>query len=172
MRRLWLIVLVALCVGLLPPMASAKGPAEVVIIEGAGFDEPLEISSPALSRWLSMAGLEAFLDGDIPAPDVDEASGITLSRGFYNGHGEFELWDRVIYYPAADGSGGYVHYLGLFDNQGQRDGWTGYDDNWYMATWEGDQLMRHLLATQDEASANLLALRLNFRQRFMRGQAS
>jgi hypothetical protein len=133
------LLLVAALLTLALPTAHAKGPSDRIIITGPGLgDEGLILTDRDVTELLSMAGLEHFEIGAIPEP-AGLGEGYTLERQYQTAPGQYQSFDRVVYYPDPNGDLGYVFYEGIFN------GSTEYDDQWFRARPIGDATIRMLL---------------------------
>ena len=59
--------------------------------------------------------------------------------------GTFEPFDKIVYYPAAKGQRGYIHYIGLVDARGNKDGGSEYDNHWFYVNPAAEPYLRELL---------------------------
>jgi hypothetical protein len=146
-RRLRAIAAISLAMLLMllafPRAASAKGPFGLVIISGGGLAADIEVTDRHLLDFFSFSD---FYESRIEAPSAP-GLGYVVSRGSTSGSGTFVAWDRLRYYPGADGQPGYVYYEGLVNGSSE------YDGHWYRASANAEQYMLPLLAGQPRAEA-------------------
>lgn len=134
----WVVAVVLLALLALPPAALAKGPPDMVTIEGPGLEEPITITDPETLEAFAFYQFED-MEARMEAPAAP-GEGYTITRYIPPVEQESHPWDRVIYYPAEQG--GYVFFEGLVDP----DMWTQGQGHWYHVSEAGEAAMRRILA--------------------------
>ena len=121
-----------------PASAGGGGPFPRVIISGGGLAADIEVTDRHLLDFFSFSD---FYEARIEAPAAP-GLGYTVSRGWSTDSGAFVAWDRLRYYPGANGQPGYVYYEGLINGSSE------YDGHWYRANANAEKYMPLLLAGQ------------------------
>ena len=75
-------------------------------------------------------------------PELGE--GYEIQRGMVH-QGTFEPFDMLVYYPDSEGGRGYIHYIGLVNARGVKDGSSEYDNRWFAASLDTEPYLRELL---------------------------
>ncbi|HJS29029.1 MAG TPA: hypothetical protein VJ768_05380 [Anaerolineales bacterium] len=118
-------------------VAFAKGPPAKVVIEGPGLETPIEISE---ALPLMAFSLFQFEDVERPIdPPADSGVGYTITRYILDGE-KLTPWDRLVYYPGAEGKPGVVYLEGMLSGSSE------YDGMWYGVSSDGDAAMRSILS--------------------------
>lgn len=138
------LLIAVLSVMAIPTIASAKGTSNLIVITGPGIQGELQITDTESLEPLSMGMLETFPNALKNAPDVDPNSGYTLSRYFASlgsgGKQTYQHFDTVIFYLNPSGGPAYVYYEGIYNGSSE------YDGKWFLASRDGEQAMKRVIA--------------------------
>jgi|GEM_PF-3293744 len=93
-----------------------------------------------LSQFFLFDRCAPILSDDI----LELENGYEIQRGMVL-LGEFEPFDKLVYYPNGVGRRGIIHYVGLVNAQGSPDGSSEYDNHWYFAHPQTEPYLRQLL---------------------------
>jgi WD40 repeat protein len=142
-----LMILLGLILLLSAQMTLAKGVWDKVTITGAGISGVVEITDPEAVQGFWM---HIFMDLTQPAIDPPEVvgGGYVLRRG-WTISGEFQPFDTVHYYADPAGGEGYLYYAGMLDADGNVNGGSEYDHNWYRVTPVGEAAMQQVFSEYD-----------------------
>ena len=136
------LLLIVLLSALAVTIAAAKGIFPTVIITDTASGEIIELS-PEHDDRLTQFFLFDWCTKQ-PAPDLIPENGYEIARGGID-KGEFEPFDKLIYYPSDDHTRGLIHYIGLVNAEGEKDGWSEYDGHWFNANPQTEPYLRQLL---------------------------
>ena len=134
LRSLVIVLSLAL---LLPGVILAKGPPSKVSITGPGLADEVEITDPDQLMAFSFFQFENI--GRKIDPPATTGEGYVVTRYVQDG-AKLIPWDRVIYYPGANGELGIVFLEGLIGESASE-----FDGYWYWASQDGDMAMQKIL---------------------------
>lgn len=142
-----LIVLLGLALLLSAHLALAKGVWNKVTISGEGLPGVIEITDEAVLQSFWMYIFQDLTQPPINPPQV-VGSGYELRRGWVE-NDVFTPFDMVRYYADPEGDEGYLYYVGLVNADGEADGSSEYDGNWYRVTAVGEAAMQEVFSDYD-----------------------
>ena len=128
---------------LLASITSAKGQPDQIIISGGEFGAPIVIEAKSLVSHLSLPDLHDINRGTINVsdePDVTGKTGYEIQRVYNIDAGKTAI-ERSMYYPGEGNEVGYLHFIGMEDNDSH------YNGRWFHATVDGDRLLQQIIAT-------------------------
>jgi hypothetical protein len=110
--------------------AGATGDINLVVLESEGLSFQVFDTS-----FLDYYAFSRFQESMPEAPDNLDRS-ILVTRYTPVDDVYIEPYDRLIYYPSSDGSGGYVYYVGM------QAGSSDYEKQWYRGTPEAEAMIQ------------------------------
>jgi hypothetical protein len=125
--------------------ALAKGPIDMVTIVGPDWYGEIEVTQPDALEHLDIAAFVNF-NAVVEAPSALE-QGYLLTR-YMHVDGEYQAFDRVLYFSNPRGGLGYVYYLGMVDAHGS------YDGKWYRVSEKGEETLWDVLQASDVRRAS------------------
>jgi hypothetical protein len=124
-------ILLILALSLTAVPAEAMGKFDLIVMESEGLS--FQVFD---SEFLDFYAFSNFTEANISAlPSMEE--GILVTRYSPVDDVYIEPYDQLIYYPSANGSGGYVFYVGLMD------GSSDYDQKWYQGNPEAEMMINN-----------------------------
>ena len=136
----------------LSKLARLKVILKYLLSAGGNLGTEIEVTDTELFGFFS---LSEFPTARIDKPE-EPGKGFTILRGGKN-QGVFVPFDRLQYYPNLTGSGGFVFYEGLVNDEGLISGWSEYDGQWYLASSVGDATLRRILKINSVGNDTLTA---------------
>jgi hypothetical protein len=155
-KRKFIALAGAAAVSLIASIALAKGPPAQVTITGPTIDGEIVITDPATLDFFSFYQFND-LGRRIDAPK-SYGIGYTITRYIDDG-GKLSAWDVLTYYPDPAGGLGWLYFDGLNPSIGSTEG----QEQWYLPTEQGADIMRGILA-QNAAVESLRQTRSQRRQ--------
>lgn len=125
--------------------AFAKGPIDMVIVVGPDWYGEIEVTQPEALEHFDIAVFVNF-NAVIEAPSALK-QGYLMTR-YMLVDGEYQAFDRVLYFSNPQGGLGYVYYLGMVDAHGA------YDGKWYRVSEEGEEALWNVLQASDVRRAS------------------
>jgi hypothetical protein len=123
---------------------GAAGQFNLILMESEGLS--FQVFD---SRFLDFYAFSDFSQGQIAKPDNLDDS-VMITRYIPVDEVYIQPFDRMIYYPSNDGSGGYVYYLGSTTGASQ------YDEQWYRGTPDAEVLIQSTFERQERDLTRLV----------------
>ncbi len=160
-----LVLLSLLAIVLFPVGAAAKGPVDLITIEGPGLSEPIQIKDhPTLGQFDPWAG--QFLGAGEPleaAPNVGEPFQVKF---YLNGaNGQPELHYVFYYYFNTEPGRGYIYLPGPEDEHYTTNIGTiirGTDGRWHESSPAWDRVMNRLAGAQAPNATGSAVVRIGW----------
>lgn len=117
----------------------------MVTVVGPDWYGEIEVTQPEVLEHLDIAAFVNF-NAVVEAPSALE-QGYLLTRHMLV-DGEYQAFDRVLYFSNPQGGLGYVYYLGMVDAHGS------YDGKWYRVSEKGEEALWGVLQASDVRRAS------------------
>ena len=145
MRRFPIVlVMVLLLTGLMP--ASAKGVVDKVTLSGSLWYGDIEITEPDFLEYLAL-GVFTNFEKEIEGPPL-VSSGVLMTRA-YQDMDDYQLLDRLLYFPGKEPGQGVVYYVGLANGASQ------FDGIWYQVRPESEERLLSWLSAEGVLPASI-----------------
>ena len=139
--RRWLCVMVVLLSLAIALPVNAKGVVDRVTLVGPHWYGEVEITDRAVLEYLSLGAFADF-EQRLERPPLVSA-GYLMMRSFEH-NGEYQLLDRLMYFPGQEPGEGIVYYIEMVDALGPYDGgWFGIrpESEAALLDWLADEAM-------------------------------